>query len=137
MEESKDKMDEKILEAEKYFKCTDDQRISFELGIKLGALFHQFIGTPVSSKNIKKLESAIESTTESQAFVKSAEVSIRPEKSSNNEDGPFDYTTLTGDMIEAKVEVKYKDMKAIGMMKYIENMNYPLMYVESIEEETE
>jgi len=133
MEERKDSMDEKILEAERYFECTDSQRISFELGIKLGALFHQFVGTPVSSKNIDKLESAMESTTESQAFVKSAEVDIKPEKSSSD-DGPFDYTTLTGDMIEAKVEVGYKDITAIGKMKYIEKMNYPLMYVESIED---
>ncbi len=133
MEERKNSMDEKILEAERYLECTDSQRISFELGIKLGALFHQFVGTPVSSKNIDKLESAMESTTESQAFVKSAEVDIKPEKSSSD-DGPFDYTTLTGDMIEAKVEVEYKDITAIGKMKYIEKMNYPLMYVESIED---
>ncbi|MEF8834763.1 MAG: dihydroneopterin aldolase family protein [Candidatus Thermoplasmatota archaeon] len=127
-------MDEKILEAERYFECTDSQRISFELGIKLGALFHQFIGTPVSSKNIDKLERAIERTTESQAFVKSAEVKIKPEKSSSEDKGPFDYTTLTGDMIEAKIEVEYKDIRAVGKMEYIEKMNYPLMYLESIEE---
>ncbi|MEF8833114.1 MAG: dihydroneopterin aldolase family protein [Candidatus Thermoplasmatota archaeon] len=134
MEDRKDRMDEKILEAERYFECTDSQRISFELGIKLGALFHQFIGTPVSSKNIDKLERAIERTTESQAFVKSAEVKIKPEKSSSEDKGPFDYTTLTGDMIEAKIEVEYKDIRAVGKMEYIEKMNYPLMYLESIEE---
>ncbi|MFW5953330.1 MAG: dihydroneopterin aldolase family protein [Candidatus Natronoplasma sp.] len=133
MEKRKDSMDEKILEANRYFDCTDDQRISFELGIKLGALFHQFVGTPVSSRNIEKLERAMESTTESQAFVKSAEVKIKPEKSSRGDEGPFDYTTLTGDMIKAKVEVEYKGMKAIGKMEYIEKMNYPLMYLESIE----
>ncbi len=133
MKERKESMDEKILEAEKYFDCTDDQRISFELGIKLGALFHQFIGTPVSSKNIDELERAIEKTTESQAFVKSAEVKIKPEKSSSKEKGPFDYTTLTGDMIKAKIEVEYKGIRAVGKMKYIENMNYPLMYIDKIE----
>jgi len=133
MKERKESMDEKILEAEKYFDCTDDQRISFELGIKLGALFHQFIGTPVSSKNIDNLERAMESTTESQAFVKSAEVNIKPAKSSCGKNGPFDYTTLTGDMIEAKVEVEFKGIRAIGKMGYVEKMNYPLMYLESIE----
>jgi len=134
MEKTKDKMDEKILEAERYFDCTDSQRISFELGIKLGALFHQFVGTPVSSKNIEKLEKAMESTTESQAFVKSAEVNIKPGRSSRYDEGPFDYTTLTGDMIKAKVEVEYKGINAVGKMEYIEKMNYPLMYLESIEE---
>ncbi len=133
MEKRKDSMDEKILEAERYFECTDSQRVSFELGIKLGALFHQFVGTPVSSKNIEKLERAMESTTESQAFVRSAEVNIKPKKSSDHDKGPFDYTTLSGDMIKAKVEVEYKGIKAIGKMEYMEKMNYPLMYLESID----
>jgi len=126
-------MDRKLLEAEKYFDCEDRERISFELGIKLGALFHQFVGTPVSSKNIKKLERAMESTTESQAFVSSAEVEIKPEKSSRSEDGPFDYTTLSGEMIKARVEIEYDGLRAVGKMKYIENMKYPLMFLESIE----
>jgi len=132
MEERKDRMDEKMLEAEKYFNCTDDQRTSFELGIKLGALFHQFVGTPVSSKNIENLERAMEDTTESQAFVKSAEVEIKSTKSSSDDNGPFDYTTLTGDMIKAKIEVEYKGIQAVGKMEYMEKMNYPLMYLESI-----
>lgn len=134
MEERKDRMDEKILEAEKYFDCTDSQRISFELGIKLGALFHQFIGAPVSSKNIDNLEKAMERTTESQAFVKSAQVKIKTGGSSSEDEGPFDYTTLTEDMIEARIEVGFKDIKAVGKMEYIEKMNYPLMYLESIDE---
>jgi len=121
-----------MLEAEKYFNCTDDQRTSFELGIKLGALFHQFVGTPVSSKNIENLERAMEDTTESQAFVKSAEVEIKSTKSSSDDNGPFDYTTLTGDMIKAKIEVEYKGIQAVGKMEYMEKMNYPLMYLESI-----
>lgn len=133
MDENKDEMDKKLIEAERYFDCSDTERLSFELGIKLGALFHQFVGTPVSSKNIEKLESAMESTTESQAFVRSAEVEIKPEGSSDAKKGPFDYTTLTGEMIKAKIEVEYEGLRAIGKMEYMESMNYPLMYLESIE----
>ncbi len=134
MAEEREKMDKKMAEGEKYFDCEDSERVSFELGIKLGALFHQFIGTPVSSKNIEKLQSAMESTTESQAFVNSAEVKIKPEqKSEVSELGPFDYTTLTGEMIEAEIEVEYEGLTALGKMEYVEEMDYPLMYVERIE----
>ncbi|MBS3816785.1 MAG: dihydroneopterin aldolase family protein [Candidatus Thermoplasmatota archaeon] len=129
-----DKTSKKMKEGEKYFDCTDKERISFELGIKLGALFHQFIGTPVSSKNLKMLEDSIEKTTESQAFVKSAEVKINaPRSVEENEVGPFRYTTLTEEMIEAEVVVRYKNLKAVGKMEYIDEMSYPLMYIESIE----
>ncbi len=133
---AEEKMDNKMAEGEKYFDCTDEQRVSFELGIKLGALFHQFVGTPVSSKNIEKLEGAMESTTESQAFVKKAEVSIKPEARSDISDlGPFDYTTLTGKMIEAEIKVEYEGITAEGKMEFIEEMDYPLMYIENFKKE--
>jgi len=127
-------MVEAELEAEKYFDCTDKERIAFELGIKLGALFHQFIGTPVSSNNIDVLKEAMEKTIESQAFVISANIDIYPHGSDTKRSGPFDYTTLREDMIEAEVTVKYKGLRAVGRMKYIDEIDYPLMFVEKIEE---
>lgn len=127
-------MDENELKAERYFDCTDRERIAFELGIKLGALFHQFIGTPVSPKNIGILEEAMKNTVESQAFVVSAQVEIDPYGSEDKEDlGPFDYTTLTADMIETKVVVEYKDLRAVGTMRYVDEMDYPLMFINEIE----
>lgn len=120
--------------AEDYFNCTDRERTSFELGIKLGALFHQFIGAPVSSQNIDILEKAIEKTTERQAFVEKAEVQIVPKNLEKRSDTKFyDYTTLTGDMMEARVKVDYKGIEAVGRLKYIDELNYPLMYIEKIE----
>lgn len=133
----KEEMNEKMEMADKYFNCSDRERIAFELGIKLGALFHQFIGTPVSPHNIDILEKSIENTTESQAFVKSAEVNIKPGGSGDEDDenmGPFDYTTLTEDMIEAKVVIEYDGLRAVGEMRYMEEMDYPLMYVKKIDE---
>ncbi len=127
-------MIEDEIKAEKYFKCTDKERASFELGIKLGALFHQFVGAPVSSKNINILEKAIEKTTERQIFVKKAEVRIIPKGLDKRKESVFhDYTTLTGEMLDAKVEVDYKGIKAVGRLKYIEELDYPLMFLESID----
>ncbi|MEF8873179.1 MAG: dihydroneopterin aldolase family protein [Candidatus Thermoplasmatota archaeon] len=133
----KEEIIEKMEMADKYFNCSDRERIAFEVGIKLGALFHQFIGTPVSPHNIDILEKSIENTTESQAFVKSAEVNIKPSGSGDEDDenmGPFDYTTLTEDMIEAEVVIEYDGLRAVGEMRYVEEMNYPLMYIKEIDE---
>ncbi len=126
------KLTKKMEVADKYFDCTDGERIAFELGIKLGALFHQFVGAPVSSHNIETLERAIEETTESQAFVRSAKVNIRLDDEEIGEKSPFDYTTLTEEMIEVEVVVEYGDLRAVGMIEYIEDMNYPLMYIREI-----
>ncbi len=45
---------------ENYFKnLTDRERAIFEGGISMGALFHQFVGTPVSINTVESLEKAI------------------------------------------------------------------------------
>ena len=127
-------MNKKMKEADKYFDCSDRERTAFELGIKLGALFHQFIGSPISSKNIKALEKAMEKTTESQALVKSASITIDPEGNKDHKMGPFDYKTLSEDMLEAEVVVEYDGIRAVGEMKYIDELDYPLMYLKEFKE---
>ena len=117
-----------------YFQCNKRERAAFELGIKLGALFHQFIGAPVSEENADILAKAMEKTTERQAYVKSAQVRINLERSkAKKEKGIFEYTTLTEDMIEAKVLVEFDGVRAKGVLKYIEELNYPLMYIDKLD----
>lgn len=119
---------------DRYFECTKKERTAFELGIKLGSLFHQFIGAPVSEDNVDILAKAMEKTTERQAYVKSAQVSInlKNDKDKKNE-GVFEYTTLTEDMIEAKILVEYDGIEGEGILRYIEELNYPLMYINKLE----
>ena len=49
--------EEKVAE---YFNCSIRERAVFEAGIKLAAVYHQFIGTPISASNAESLERAIE-----------------------------------------------------------------------------
>ena len=45
----------------KYFSnITSRERAIFEGGISMGALFHQFVGTPVNAETKENLERAIE-----------------------------------------------------------------------------
>ena len=44
----------------------------------------------------------------------------------------FEYTSLSGDMLDVKIYSKVDNVMAIIRIKFIEELNYPLMYVEEI-----
>jgi hypothetical protein len=118
---------------EKYFKnISKRERAIFEGAITMGALFHQFIGTPVSIKSVESLEKSIENAMELQPCINRVEIKINRKilKKIENE---YDYISLTGEMLDVKVVSDYSDKRAIIRLKYISELNYPLMYVEAIE----
>ena len=116
----------------KYFNnISNRERTIFEGAITMGALFHQFIGTPVSLENAKQLERSIESTMELQPCIRRVEVKINREMLEEL-DNEFDYVSLSGDMLDVRVFSEYGDTKTVIRMKYIEDLKYPLMYIESI-----
>ncbi|MBC7118416.1 MAG: dihydroneopterin aldolase, partial [Methanobacteriaceae archaeon] len=47
----------------------------------------------------------------------------------------FGYVSLEGKMLDVKITSKFKNVKAIIRMKYIDRLKYPLIYVENIKEE--
>jgi hypothetical protein len=114
------------------FGCSEGERAAFEAGIKLGSLFHQFIGTPVRPESRGDLERAMTSALLCQPHVIGAEVRIDEDvlKSSLNE---FGYSSLDGKMIEARVEVVVGEAICTGRLKWIEELGYPLMWVESVD----
>ncbi len=101
----------------------EKRKAAFEVGIKLGALFHQFIGVPVSEKNAKILEKAIESCVKLQPYVINAEVRIDTSKIESE----MGYESLRPDMLYAKVEVEVNGEKAVGVLEWDEKMKYPMM----------
>ncbi len=101
-------------------------KAAFEVGIKLGALFHQFVGVPVSERNAELLERAIESCVKLQPFVVDAEVKIDREKLKELT-SKFGYTSLSPEMIYAKVEVDVEGKKVVGIVEWDEKLKYPLM----------
>lgn len=112
-------------------KLLDRDTAVFEAGIKLGALYHQFIGTPVSTKTIEVLEAAIERSVSLQPWVNSVEVEIDMEKVRANEN-EFRYCELRGEMLDVKVAVRYENVEVHARVKYEEDMGYPLMRVEKL-----
>ncbi len=117
--------------AKKYFNCTASERAAFEAGIKLGTVYHQFVGTPISLDNVDALERAIEASLKVQPFVVDAKVRINRE-GMGRKGGFYKYLTLTGDMLDVELVVQYEDRVAICRLEYIEEMDYPLMYIKEI-----
>jgi dihydroneopterin aldolase len=117
---------------EKYFNnISKRERAIFEGAITMGALFHQFIGTPVSILTVKSLEKSIEDAMTLQPCINSVEIKIDREKLENVQN-EFDYISLTGEMLDVKVVSDYSDKRAVIRLKFIDELNYPLMFVEEV-----
>lgn len=117
---------------EKYFSnITTRERAIFEGAISMGALFHQFVGTPVNKDTKEGLERSMEESLKLQPAIEDVEVKIRFDKLEESMT-EFDYTSLNGDMLDVRIYTKVENVKAIIRIEFIEELNYPLMYVEDI-----
>ena len=73
----------------------------------------------------------MEESLKLQPAIEDVDVKIRFDKLEESM-SDFDYTSLTGDMLDVKIYTKVKDVQAIIRIEFIEELNYPLMYVEDI-----
>ncbi len=106
----------------------------FEAGIKFGALYHQFAGTPVSPESADSLERAIEESIENQPFCESVEVDILTGKLAVRESGAWQYhRSLTGRYMEVEIVVDHEGTEVVTRMEMEDG--YPLMKIESVREE--
>ena len=129
---SKRNTENKIFDkAEKYFNCTDRERAAFEAGVKLGSIFHQYVGTPISTVNVTGLEHAITSGVLIQPFVEDVTVKIDRDVLKNKHH-EYDYDSLTGNMLNVQLIIKYRNSRAFARLEYIKKLHYPLMYITSI-----
>ena len=126
-------MNQREAAAASRFACSVRERCTFELGIKLATVYHQFVGTPFDADSVGSLEDSIRRAIEVQPYVVSARISI--DRSVLNADrDTYGYVSLTGTMLDAKVCVRIDGTEAVGEMRYDEELGYPLMYVSEITE---
>jgi hypothetical protein len=112
------------------------ERASFETGIKLGALYHILSGIPISSdeKIISSIERGFEAAISCQPFVKSVRIILDRDKIVGTKFSEFDYDEITGKIIRAEIVLKYENIEVKAKIDWIEEMQYPLMYIEKINE---
>ena len=113
---------------------TTRERAIFEGAISMGALFHQFVGTPVNKNTKNSLETSMEESLKLQPAIEDVKVNIRFDKLEESMT-EFEYTSLTGDMLDVKIFTKVDNVNATIRIEFIEELNYPLMYVEDITED--
>jgi hypothetical protein len=117
-----------------YSELSKKERACFEVGIKLGSLYHLLCGIPISSNIdvINSIERGIEASISCQPFVKKVRIDLDKSKIYGNKSTEFAYDEITGKIINAEVELEYKSIKVLAKIKWVENLDYPLMYIERI-----
>ncbi len=125
--------------ARKFFdpSVSDRERAIFEGGIALGALYHQFAGTPVSSDRrvLRTLEEAIERTMAVQPYRERVEVRIDEAALRNEGVEPYRYETLKGRHLTVEVTVRYGNARATVAMRHVPELKFNLMFIKDITEE--
>jgi len=114
---------------------SDRDRAIFEGAITLGAIYHQFAGTPIVNREgvLTALENAIESTMSCQPYIEKVEIKIdrRKVKSGTH---PYNYGEFSGKNTDIKVISRYGNTHVHFGIKFIPKLNFPLAYIEKIEE---
>jgi dihydroneopterin aldolase len=108
------------------------EALLFEAGIKLGGVFHQYLGTPVSPRTAGQLARAIEAAVGLQPFVKSVRARIDPSRGGPAGRGRFAYRYLTAEMLDVTVELVNGRVAVEARLKHRPDLRYPLMSVERV-----
>ncbi len=111
------------------------EALLFEAGIKLGAIFHQYLGTPVARRTAVTLARAIEAAVLLQPFVVEARVRIRPGRGGPVGPGRFGYRYLTAEMLEVSVSLRDGPVRVEARLGHRAELRYPLMSVHRISSE--
>ncbi|MFB6173485.1 MAG: dihydroneopterin aldolase family protein [Halobacteriales archaeon] len=107
--------------------ATDAQTACFEAGIKFGALYHQFAGTPVSPASAASLERAIEEAIGNQPHCTGVTVEILADELETTQG----YTELTGRYMRVDLAVEYEGTAVEARMRMEDG--YPRMRVVSVD----
>jgi len=103
---------------------TERDRTIFEAGIKLGALYHQWVRTPISKKSAESVESAIEKAVILQPCVEQITVRLNRTLMTQN---VFGYSELSGLMFD--VEIVTRVGFTYCRARLAPENGYPLMQV--------
>lgn len=96
----------------------------FEAGIKMGVLYHQFVGTPVSPDTAPFLETAIEKSIGLQPYVREVRVRLDREAMKAN---VFGYSEVKGTMISADIVTRVGNASCHARMRL--KGEYPMMEI--------
>ncbi|MDH7593381.1 MAG: dihydroneopterin aldolase family protein [Methanomicrobiales archaeon] len=106
---------------------TEGEEAAFEAGIKLGALYHQWVGTPISKETADTVERAIERSVSLQPHVVETAVRLRRELMVPNR---FGYTELRGEMFDVRIVTRVGNAVCHATLSLEDG--YPMMQITEI-----
>ncbi|MDD4185575.1 MAG: dihydroneopterin aldolase family protein [Candidatus Methanomethylophilaceae archaeon] len=124
-------MKEREHRAADMFKCTVRERAMFEAGIKMGTIYHQFVGMPVDQTSVDILERSIEKSVVVQPYVEDVEVHIDGSHFRPKTD-EYSYVSLTGNMLDVRLVIRIENIRVVAEMRYDKDLKYPLMYISDV-----
>ncbi|MGC2035628.1 MAG: dihydroneopterin aldolase family protein [Thermoplasmata archaeon] len=108
---------------------TAREALLFEAGIKLGGVFHQYLGIPVDPRTAAGLARTIAQALELQPYVEHATVTIRPARAGPIGTGRFAYRYLTPEMLDVTVQLSDGAVEVFARLRHRKDLRYPLMNV--------
>jgi dihydroneopterin aldolase len=111
---------------------TPREALLFEAGIKLGGIFHQYLGVPVSKRTAAGLARTIERAVALQPYVTDVRVRVDPDRGGPIGRGRFAYRYLTAEMLDVRVRLADRGIEVEGRLTHRADLRYPLMSVASV-----
>jgi hypothetical protein len=105
------------------------ERLLFEAGIKLGGVFHQYLGIPVTARTAPALARAIEAAVGLQPFVEQVRVRIDVGRGGKAGQGRYAYHYLVPEMLTVTLRVREGEHSVAVRLEYRPELRYPLMRV--------
>jgi hypothetical protein len=105
------------------------ESLLFEAGIKLGGIFHQYLGIPVDPRTAPALGRAIEAAVRLQPYVREIRVRVTPARGPPVGWGRYGYRYLTPEMLDVSVRLEDRGVEVVARLRHRPDLRYPLMDV--------
>lgn len=105
---------------------TPEERACFEAGIKLGALYHQFVGAPISNDSAPTVAEAIAASVGEQRYVEDVDVDV-----GDVDENRFGYAELAGADLDVALTVATDGARVAASLA--EEDGYPMMRIDGVE----
>ena len=105
------------------------EALLFEAGVKLGGVFHQYLGIPITPRTAAGLARAIERAVRLQPYVARVRVRIDPARGGPVGTGKFAYRYLTAEMLDVTVGLVDGPEEVEARLAHRPDLRYPLMSV--------
>lgn len=115
-----------------FARLSDREHAVFEAGIALAAILHQLVGMPVEVSELGRVEESLSKAFSAQPFRKNVRIKVREEGLQRGKTEPYSYGVIVPEALDVVVEVEYGEARARARLRWVEELGYPLMYVEEV-----